>query len=121
MTWFPAVPELDEWLALYQQVARHNGGEPDAGRRLLAWAHAAGFTDVLASAGIWCHADEESRRWWSGIWAERIVDSAIAEQAQRYGYATRADLERIAAGWRAWGEETDGWFTVLHGEIIARA
>ena len=45
-TWYPAVPELDEWQALYQRVARSNGGEPDAGRRLLSWALAAGFTDV---------------------------------------------------------------------------
>ena len=42
-TWYPAVPALDEWLALYQRVARASGGEPDAGRSLLAWAHAAGF------------------------------------------------------------------------------
>ena len=34
-TWFPQLPELDEWLDLYQRVARGNGGEPDAGRRLL--------------------------------------------------------------------------------------
>ena len=59
MTWYPAVPELDEWLALYQRVARHNGGEPDAGRRLLAWARAAGFADVdRATAGTWCYADD---------------------------------------------------------------
>jgi len=119
-TWYPAVPELDEWLALYERVARHNGGEPDAGRRLLAWARAAGFSDITATAGTWCHADDESRRWWSGLWAERIVDSAIAVQAQEYGYASRADLDRIAAGWRAWGEQSDGWFTVLHGEILCR-
>ncbi len=48
MTWFPADPRLDRWLALYHEVARANGGEPDAGRRLLAWAHAAGFGDVAA-------------------------------------------------------------------------
>ena len=44
----PRLPELDEWLELYQRVARGNGGEPDAGRRLLSWAHAAGFTEVTA-------------------------------------------------------------------------
>jgi ubiquinone/menaquinone biosynthesis C-methylase UbiE len=27
-TWFPALPELDEWMALYQRMARANGGEP---------------------------------------------------------------------------------------------
>jgi ubiquinone/menaquinone biosynthesis C-methylase UbiE len=120
MTWYPSVPELDEWLALYQLVARRNGGEPDAGRRLLAWAHRAGLTRAEASAGTWCYADPAARAWWSGLWAERIVDSAIASQAQDYGYASRADLERIADGWRAWGGAEDGWFTVLHGEIVCR-
>ena len=33
--WFPLLPELDEWLALYSAAARANGGEPDAGRRLV--------------------------------------------------------------------------------------
>ena len=48
MAWYPADPDLDRWLALYEAVARRNGGEPDAGRRLLAWALEAGFEDVDA-------------------------------------------------------------------------
>ena len=31
MTWYPDIPALDDWLALYQRVARGNGGEPRAG------------------------------------------------------------------------------------------
>ena len=27
----------------------------------------------------------------------------------------------IAAAWRTWAEQPDGWFAVLHGEILARA
>jgi ubiquinone/menaquinone biosynthesis C-methylase UbiE len=54
MLWYPADPELDEWLALYRRVARANGGEPDAGRRLHAWARRAGLTDVTCSASTWC-------------------------------------------------------------------
>jgi ubiquinone/menaquinone biosynthesis C-methylase UbiE len=48
--WFPAVPGLDDWLAAYRRVAQANGREPDAGRRLLSWARAAGFTNVTATA-----------------------------------------------------------------------
>lgn len=33
MVWYPEVPALSDWLDLYYRVARHNGGEPDAGRR----------------------------------------------------------------------------------------
>ncbi|HSP60079.1 MAG TPA: methyltransferase domain-containing protein, partial [Ornithinimicrobium sp.] len=34
MTWHPQPPAMDDWLALYRTVARGNGAEPDAGRRL---------------------------------------------------------------------------------------
>jgi SAM-dependent methyltransferase len=120
MTWFPQVPGLDEWLALYRTAARHSGGEPDAGRRLLSWARAAGFQDVEASASVWCYATPDARQWWGGLWADRIVDSAIAEQAVTTGLATLADLERISDGWREWADAQDGWFTVVHGEVLCR-
>src|SRR5438874_7461090 len=61
-TWFPAVPGLDDWLHGYRQAARRNGGEPDAGRRLLSWARAAGFTDIEPSASTWCFATPEDRQ-----------------------------------------------------------
>src|ERR1700749_3987577 len=48
-TWWPEDPRLTRWLELYHQVARSNDAEPDAGRRLLAWAHEAGFSDVDAT------------------------------------------------------------------------
>ncbi|MCE7006311.1 class I SAM-dependent methyltransferase [Kibdelosporangium philippinense] len=118
--WYPAVPALDDWLALYKKVAYRNGGEPDAGRRLFAWARAAGFTDVAASASVWCYATPEERSWWGGMWADRILQTAIAEQAEAYGYATRSDLQRISDGWREWADLADGWFSLLHGEIICR-
>ena len=120
-TWYPEVPELDEWLALYQRAARANGGEPDAGRRLLAWAHAAGFTYVTATASTWCYTTPETREWWGGMWADRIVDSQIAEQVVRDGLATPADLARLADGWRRWAADSDGFFVLVHGEIVCRA
>ena len=100
-TWFPALPELDEWLDLYQRVARGNGGEPDAGRRLLSWAHAAGFTDVTASSSTWCFADAEDRAWWGGMWADRVRE--VRHGAHGGGDRGRdaggpgADLRRLAA------------------------
>ncbi|GGN29326.1 SAM-dependent methyltransferase [Actinoplanes campanulatus] len=120
-TWFPLTPGLDEWLDLYQRVARGNGGEPDAGRRLLSWARAAGFTDVTATASVWCFADDEDRQWWGGMWEERVLKSEMAATALRTGAATEADLERISAGWRQWAADPDGWLIIPHGEITCRA
>ncbi len=121
--WFPLLPELDEWNALYHRVARANHGEPDAGRMLRAWALDAGFADgrIEAGSSTWCFADQEDRAWWGGMWAERILSSGIAEQAVAEGFATRADLERISAGWRSWAADGRGWLSVLHGEVLCRA
>ncbi|MFB6889680.1 methyltransferase domain-containing protein [Kitasatospora sp. NPDC056327] len=120
MTWFPEVPELGRWLDLYRRIARHNGGEPDAGRRLLSWARAAGFTDVTATSSTWTYATPEERDWWGGLWADRITDSGIARAAVAEGFADEAELARIAAGWREWAAAGDGWFGMLHGEVLAR-
>ncbi|HKS99208.1 MAG TPA: class I SAM-dependent methyltransferase [Rugosimonospora sp.] len=120
MAWYPELPELATWLDLYRRVARGNGGEPDAGRRLLAWAHAAGFAAVECSTSSWCFATPAEREWWSGVWSERIVASRVADHAVAGGYASRADLARLAEGWRVWGRAEDGWFAILHGEILCR-
>lgn len=118
--WWPELPELDEWLRLYRTVARANGGEPDAGRRLPSWARAAGFTDITTTSSTWCFATPEERAWWGETWAERVADSALARQLVDGHHATSADLHRISAGWRRWAQADDGWFSVLHGEILCR-
>ena len=119
--WYPRLPALDEWLNLYERVARGNGGEPDAGRHLLAWAHAAGFTEVTASSSTWCFASPADRDWWGGMWADRVLKSEMAATALRTGAATQAELQRTSAAWLAWAADPDGWMSLLHGELICRA
>jgi SAM-dependent methyltransferase len=118
-TWYPDVPPLADWLALYRRLARANGGEPDAGRRLLSWARAAGFGSVTATSSTWCFATEADREWWGGLWADRLRSSALAAQALVAG-VSRPELDRLAAGWLAWAAAPDGWLSILHGEILAR-
>ncbi|MGH8793410.1 MAG: methyltransferase domain-containing protein [Stackebrandtia sp.] len=121
MYWHPDSPELEEWRRLYRRIAVDNGGQPDAGRRLLSWARAAGFSDVTTTATTWCFATPPDRSWWSQMWAERIRRSGIAEQALRDSHASADDLERLAVGWRRWGAAPDGCFVVPHTEIVCRA
>jgi SAM-dependent methyltransferase len=116
--WWPRLPELDRWLELYDAAARANGGEPDAGRRLLSWAHAAGLSEVTPSSSTWCYATPETREWWGGMWADRIIGSALADQLIREGRATPAELDGVAAAWRTWAAHPDGWFSVHHGEVV---
>jgi SAM-dependent methyltransferase len=120
MLWFPENPELAEWRALYQRVARALGGEPDAGRRLLSWALAAGFTAVEASASSWCYAMPGDRTWWGQLWAERLTESPFGDRAVEHGLATRQDLSRLADAWLRWGASDDGWFMIPNGEILCQ-
>lgn len=121
MTWFPEVPGLDRWNDLYHRLARANGGEPDAGRRLRAWALAAGFVNVDSSASTWCFASPEDRTWWGELWAARVERSSLAEQALAHGFATEPELASLASAWREWSDAGDGWFAVLHAEVVCTA
>lgn len=118
MTWWPRATALDSWMEIYHEVARHNGAEPDAGRRLRGWARAAGAAAIESSASVWCFAEPEERDWWGGLWADRVVQSELATQAVGYGFATPGTLGEIATAWREWVAADDGWFVVVHGEVI---
>jgi SAM-dependent methyltransferase len=118
---FPDDPDLARAIAAYGELTRANGANWDAGRRLLAWAHAAGFTSVAPSASVWCFATPEDRAWWGGLWAERFTRSFVAEQLLAGGMATAEDLSSFGDGWRRWADSPDGWFAVLHGEVVCTA
>ena len=118
MIWFPQDEELAEWRLLYQRVARALRGEPDAGRRLLSWAQAAGFDRIEASASAWCYTGPQDRQWWGRLWAERLTDSSFGDRAVEHALATRADLRRLADAWLRWSASADGWFLIPHGEIL---
>ena len=119
MTWFPEPAGMERWRSVYMATARANGGEPDAGSRLLSWAREAGFTDVTASASPWCYATPADRAWQSQTWAQRSLTS-FGPRAVELGLADGADLETMAQAWRQWGASEDAWFVVVHGEVLAR-
>ncbi|MGP9682404.1 MULTISPECIES: methyltransferase domain-containing protein [unclassified Brachybacterium] len=119
--WFPEVPGIEHWLELYLRAARANGGTPDAGRRLLAWAHEAGFEDVTAGASTWLYATPEARAGWAATCAGRLTTGPLAQQLEREGWADAEARETYAQDFHRWAEDADGWFSLLYGEIIARA
>jgi ubiquinone/menaquinone biosynthesis C-methylase UbiE len=119
--WSPADPLLDRWRELYHQVSARNGSDPHAGRHLLEWVRAAGFTDVRAGSSTWTFADNDSRAWWGGLWSDRVRLSSFAEQAVAYGLSDQRELADIADAWLRWSSSPDGFFVVLHGEVLARA
>lgn len=119
--WAPSLPGLDEWMRVSQAVQRTNGGDPFAGRNLRAWALEAGFESVESSASVWCFASDAEREWWGESWSVRTLESDFAAHAIETGLADLAGLREISAAWLAWSAAPDGWYAMVHGEIIATA
>ncbi|MEX5259967.1 methyltransferase domain-containing protein [Kocuria sp. CPCC 205263] len=120
MTWYPTSPGMTRWLETYRAMARLNGGEPDAGRRLKSWCLQAGLTKVQADASTWCYTTPESTQWWSRSWAQRARTPAFADRARELGLATSQEVELMVEDWLRWGAAENAWFVLVHGEVLAR-
>lgn len=121
-TWYPDVAGMRDFQDLYSRAIRANGGEPDAGRQIHAWARKAGFewSDVTATASAWCFNTPDERAWWSSVWVGRCTESAFAKSVVEHGHATENELSQIVEAWRDWGSKTEGWYGIMHGEVLCR-
>jgi SAM-dependent methyltransferase len=118
--WGPDDPLLDRWRELFFAVTARNGADAGAGRHLLQWVHAAGFRRAEASSATWTFADPDSRAWWGGLWADRVLHSSFGEQALAYELSDEAELAAVAEAWRRWAARPDGFYALLHAEVLAR-
>lgn len=121
MFWHPQPAGLDAWRALYRRLARHAGGQPDAGRHLPAWVRAAGFEQVEVSAEVWAWTTREEVATWARDWSDRIRTPDLGGRAVDLGYASAEQIEDIAAAWLDWGAQPEAMFVVPHVEALARA
>jgi SAM-dependent methyltransferase len=118
LSWYPELPELEQWRTLYRAVARANGGEPDAGRHLLAWAHGAGLDQVEVHTSTWTFSAGDGASWWGQSWAHRVKDAAFVSQAASLGLASAADIAHLSEAWLAWADHPDAVFVVPHTELL---
>ncbi|WPH04383.1 ubiE/COQ5 methyltransferase [Acrodontium crateriforme] len=119
--WYPAHLQLSAWQEIYLKQAAANGGEPDAGKFLHAWAAEAGFkpADVQTSVTSWCYTGQTAKTW-GDMWADRAIHSNFKPISIEKGFATEEDIQAIAKGWREWRDFEHAWFNVPSGEILCR-
>ena len=121
MAWYPESAGLQKWRAAYRAIARHNGGEPDAGRHFREWTRHAGLGDVTITVSCWTYADSAGTRWWGNSQANRVGGEVFTEQARHLAGLGSEDVAGLAAAWRDWGTHPDAWFLLPHVELLARA
>jgi ubiquinone/menaquinone biosynthesis C-methylase UbiE len=118
-TFYPENEGMRRFLALYYELARRNGGEPNAGRYLRRWLREAGFARTRVTTSATSYADGAATREWAHTYAERTLHSNLADKALEYTIATRAELKSMADGWRAWGDDPDAFYCFSHTEVVA--
>ena len=118
-TWSPAASDLDDWLTSYIEVARINSGEPDAGDFLADWVATANFTVLAVTKSNWVFDDTATCRWWGGLWAKRIVESAFGQQLEELGRASSDERLSMAQAFLNWSTAPGAWFCVPSTEVLA--
>ena len=118
--WYPENAGIQSWWDLTEKLSLAKGCNACPGRYIHVWAREAGFDPgrIQKGAGTWCYSSPEERIYWGGSMEERAKSSGLAKMALEGGLATREELDGMAQGWKAFVQDEDGWFSVLHGEII---
>lgn len=85
------------------------------GRELKHLALKAGFpkTNIKNTCSTWCISDDEDRRWFSELYADRL---SISRDKKEDTFSK----ENISEAWKSWAKADDGVLILSHGEIVCR-
>ena len=120
VAYWPRDPWIDRFVEVHQRAWYANGGEPQMGRQLRALFNAAGVADLSVSATVWCYATLSETVEWGESYADRLLTSPMGERPVEHGYATRADVEAMAAAFRAWAAHPDAFWAFTHVAALGR-
>jgi SAM-dependent methyltransferase len=120
VAYWPPDRWLDRFVEVHLGAWRRNGGEPAMGRRLRALFNEAGVEDLRITAAVWCYATPEETIAWGDSYADRLLSSPMGALPVQHGLATRADVEAMAAAFRAWARHPDALWSFTHVEALGR-
>jgi ubiquinone/menaquinone biosynthesis C-methylase UbiE len=118
--YWPHDPWIDRFIEVHFKTWYRNGGEPRMGRRLRALFNAAGVVDLEISAVTWCYATPEETTAWGDSYSERLLTSPMGARPVEYGFATREDIEAMAAAFRAWAVHPDAFWAFVQVAALGR-
>ena len=120
VAYWPRDTWIDRFIEVHHQTWYRNGGEPRMGRALRALFNDAAIGDVRITASLWCYATPRETTEWGESYAERLLTSPMGSRAVEYGYATQADIEAMAAAFRAWAAHRDAVWMFTHVAALGR-
>ena len=118
--YWPRDPWIDRFIDVHHRTWYQNGGEPQMGRQLRALFNDAGVGDPRITAAVWCYTTRDDTLEWGESYADRLLTSPMGGRMVEYGYASRADVEAMAAAFRAWATHPDALWTFIHVAALGR-
>jgi ubiquinone/menaquinone biosynthesis C-methylase UbiE len=118
--YWPRDPWIDRFIEVHHQAWYRNGGEPQMGRQLRALFSAAEVVALEISAAVWCYATPDETAAWGEAYADRLLTSPMGERPVEYGFATRAEIESMAAAFKAWGSHPEATWMFIHIAALGR-
>jgi 2-polyprenyl-3-methyl-5-hydroxy-6-metoxy-1,4-benzoquinol methylase len=120
VAYWPTEPWLERFLRVHSDTWSRNGGDPCMGRKLRALFNAAPVSELEITAAPWYYATPSETRDWGEAYAERLLTSPMGARPVEYGYASRGDIEAMAAAFRAWAAHPDAFWSFIHVAALAR-
>jgi hypothetical protein len=107
-------------LDIFKKVMRSGGSEPNAGRRIIAWARETGFKreEFQVSAVVELYSTRPEREFIATRYYERLLFSEVGRKAEELGIATKEEMESVANAWKEWINDDDGYFAMPHTELL---
>ena len=118
VAYWPRDPWIDRFVETHLRTWYRNGGEPQMGRHLRALFNGAGVASLQVTASVWCYATREDTVEWGESYADRLLTSPMGERPIEYGYASRSEIESMAAALRVWGSHPDAFWVFTHVQAL---
>jgi ubiquinone/menaquinone biosynthesis C-methylase UbiE len=114
----PRNPDLVEGLNLYDRLRRHNGHDPESGRKLLCLLQQAHFRDISVTATYeTLSTPQELKRVCQGL--ALLVNEAFAEPLQNLGWADDETIQRITRAWQQFADLPGAFYALAWCEALA--
>jgi ubiquinone/menaquinone biosynthesis C-methylase UbiE len=114
----PLVPLIAKYLEWTDRLKADQGVNSRIGKHLRALLRQAGFVRVEASASYDSYGTPERVRMLGEALASNAIKEWRAEEILKSDWTDRAELEQIAAAFRAWAEQPDAFFVQTRCEAV---
>ncbi|KAK2005243.1 methyltransferase domain-containing protein [Colletotrichum eremochloae] len=124
LTLWPASMQIHRTYEVISGIMRAKGGDPYVGRKLKAYAIAAGFElgDVRVGQAPWVISSRDEREQWGGLVARTSASPEARAQVEREAkdIGHDIDLQVLYKHWRAWIEDDTAFASISDFYVICK-